>query len=133
MAATHLGDVKNNVIKGSTTHATLTGDIATNPTRAVNVTKGDGMVTLVFSFGTIHADSTGVYTIVESATGVDGTWTTAVGVGVSTLTVTTADSNTVSLRSFVPTKPYVGVLCVVAGSTKSIVQSVVAIRALKQT
>lgn len=133
MSATFLGDVKNNVIHGSTSHATLTGSISTNPTRGVNVTLGDGMVTAIFSFGTIHADSTGVYTLVESTSGSNGTWTTCAGVGATTLSITTADSNTTAIRSFVPTKAYVGVLCVVAGATQSIVQSVVLMRAKKQS
>jgi hypothetical protein len=133
MSVSFLGDVKNSVVSGTSCSAVLTADIATNPTRSVYIGRGEGLVTLILTYGVIHADTTGVITIVESSTGTNGTWTAVTTNGASTVSIATADANTVDIVSFIATKPYVGVLVDLSGATLSASVHALFIRNLKQS
>lgn len=121
MSRTAIGDLKQRGVYGLTlAPAVITADVATNPSIAVDCKNAEQNINVFVSLGVVHADTTGVVTVVESDTGVNGTWTTATNIeGNATISFTgTSDAGT-QVVNIIRTKRYVGATVDLSGATLS--------------
>lgn len=123
--ATTAYDLTGSVVKELIRPQVITADIATNPGVAADMSAATN-VNVILHLGTIHADTTGTATIVESDSGSNGTWTTVANAGAA-ITFTGTSDGTVIVRSVKTTKPYVGILVDLSGATLSCGISAVAV------
>lgn len=122
--ASYLHDITGNgvTVQEFIRPVVLTGDVATNPTTYADLSGLSGPASVIIQLGTIHADTTGTITFVESDTAANGSWTAVASAGLiptTAMTLTGTSDGTIIKRTVSSTKRYLGATIDLDGATIS--------------